>query len=255
MQSQHEASSKLRVGDCELVLGPQGDDDFAPIFSTEWLGTEVWPAARALVSLLETSCELRPQLQDAVVVELGAGTGAVGMAAAALGACEVILTDLDSLVPAMEANIARNIRVLPQTCQALSCEALHWSCDEAMASELSIKLAPCIRRHIQLIVLMADCLNSVYGDTHAEALACTLHAVFRCVDAAATDGPAPLALMSQTLRGEAEAEASFFEKCGELGLANTLLRTVDPSGSLLCDMCAGAAQDQGSVCIHAIRPV
>eukprot|EP00955_Chlamydomonas_euryale_P115980 366390-Chlamydomonas_euryale.AAC.29 len=39
------------------------------------------------------------------VLEIGAGTGAVGLVAAGLGAAPVVLTDLPHLLPFMEANI------------------------------------------------------------------------------------------------------------------------------------------------------
>jgi hypothetical protein len=47
----------------------------------------------------------RPLVAGKTVLELGSGTGAVGLVAAALGASKVALTDLPALLPVMEANI------------------------------------------------------------------------------------------------------------------------------------------------------
>ena len=243
----------LHVGSCELLLGAQGDDDFAPLFSTEWLGTEIWPAARSLVSLLEASSELRELLQASCVVELGAGTGAVGLGAAALGAHDVLLTDLESLLPALEANVERNRATLVQsdTRARISCAALPWTCDETAVDALPAELRKGIERSGPPLVLMADCLNPIYGDEHARALACTLHAILCCVDGNGAVGvpseAAPLGLLSQTRRGEGAAESIFFDECTRLGLVPTLLQSVDAGGS------EAHTSSQGAVSIHSIR--
>ena len=51
-----------------------------------------------------------------VVVDVGSGTGALGLAAAALGAASVFLTDLPHALPLIVANARRNIRsgLVPQ---------------------------------------------------------------------------------------------------------------------------------------------
>lgn len=97
---------ELRSGEHLLELDDPTSSSMAPIFSDTWLGTELWPAARALVALLE---ERRTALASAAqVLELGAGTGACGLAAAALGARRVLLTDKPVLLPLMRANVAAN---------------------------------------------------------------------------------------------------------------------------------------------------
>ena len=97
---------QLRAGEHVLELDDPTSSSMAPIFSDTWLGTELWPAARALVAFLE---ERRTALASAAqVLELGAGTGACGLAAAALGARRVLLTDKPVLLPLMRANVVAN---------------------------------------------------------------------------------------------------------------------------------------------------
>ena len=97
---------KLRAGGRVLELDDPTSSSMAPIFSDTWLGTELWPAARALVAFLE---ERRTALASAAqVLELGSGTGACGLAAAALGARRVLLTDKPVLLPLLSANVAAN---------------------------------------------------------------------------------------------------------------------------------------------------
>ena len=128
-QSFSSSAMKLRAGGRVLELDDPTSSSMAPIFSDTWLGTELWPAARALVAFLE---ERRTALASAAqvlvsvsgspsrsgskplvihflqVLELGAGTGASGLAAAALGARRVLLTDKPVLLPLLSANVAAN---------------------------------------------------------------------------------------------------------------------------------------------------
>merc|ERR1712117_1014288 len=80
----------------ELELSDDGDllvkVDQVPEGDT---GVVVWDAAIVLAKYLQT---VQGQLQGRSVIELGSGTGVVGLSAAALGASPVLLTDLPALI-------------------------------------------------------------------------------------------------------------------------------------------------------------
>jgi len=68
-------------------------------------GTTVWDAALVLADYLFAH---RQVVQGKTVLELGSGTGACGLVAAAVGAVSVCLTDLPYLIPLLEENIRLN---------------------------------------------------------------------------------------------------------------------------------------------------
>merc|ERR1712212_169411 len=72
-------------------------------------GVVVWDAAIVLAKYLQT---VQAQLKSRSVIELGSGTGAVGLSAAALGASPVILTDLSALEKLIQHNISLNSSVI-----------------------------------------------------------------------------------------------------------------------------------------------
>ena len=204
----------LRAGGRVLELDDPTSSSMAPIFSDTWLGTELWPAARALVALLE---ERRPLLAAATqVLELGAGTGACGLAAAALGARRVLLTDKPVLLPVMRANVAANRF---DGC-LVECAELTWRCpgDESEEHGTEGTDLPGRLPAGADLVLASDCLNPVYGDGHADALAATIHCALSLAAAARlgsaldssalqwssapTKGVVPEALLAQTRRGD-----------------------------------------------------
>jgi hypothetical protein len=204
------------------------DQSIAALFSDEWLGTAVWPAARVLVDFMEKHRSLL-NLPSLSIIELGSGTGVCGLAAAALGAAQVTLTDQSALLRTLAHNICLN-----SLGSSVACRELTWS-------------TSCLPHDVfhdgADLVLMSDCLNSVYGDQHALALAATLHCLLKrkqqLQQPADTRPPSPLGLLSQARRGSGQAEDTFFSECARIGLTVQLVETsfepfsaVLPGGSI-----------------------
>ena len=85
-------------------------------------GLVVWDAAIVLAKYLEINTDM---VRDKEVVELGSGTGAVGLCAGVLGAKQVILTDQEELVEFLSHNIELNTEVIHPGGQ-VSAVALKW---------------------------------------------------------------------------------------------------------------------------------
>lgn len=79
-------------------------------------GVVVWDAALVLAHYLAAAVDRgRLRLAGARVLELGAGTGCAGLAAAALGAAEVVLTDRPQLLPLLRHNVEARCLALRRT--------------------------------------------------------------------------------------------------------------------------------------------
>ncbi|KDO25906.1 hypothetical protein SPRG_08847 [Saprolegnia parasitica CBS 223.65] len=99
------------------------------------IGGSLWTSGRLMVDYFSRNVRARQQLQGASVLELGSGTGLVGLALACMGPASVVLTDLESHVAALQANVERNsARFSDGT--LVSVAALDWntaSADDATA--------------------------------------------------------------------------------------------------------------------------
>lgn len=61
------------------------------------------------------------------VLELGAGTGLVGISAAALWCADCLLTDLTPILPGLDTNISVNQQLLSRNASSASCASLDWN--------------------------------------------------------------------------------------------------------------------------------
>ncbi|XP_066550670.1 protein N-lysine methyltransferase METTL21D isoform X1 [Amia ocellicauda] len=128
------------------------------------VGCVVWDAAIVLSKYLETEqfCDPAAGINtwaDKTVVELGAGTGVVGLMAATLGA-HVIVTDLEDLQPLLETNIQDNAALVSSG--SVKAKVLKWGEDVAEF------LPP------PDFLLMADC---IYYEQSLEPLVMTLRSL------------------------------------------------------------------------------
>jgi len=106
------------------------------------------------------------------VLELGAGTGVVGIMATYLGA-SAIITDLDSLVPLLSHNISQNNKLF--TAGSICAKPLCWGCkpDTDMLQPDFLILANCIYYESSLEILLETVLSlTSAGRSETVILAC-----------------------------------------------------------------------------------
>ncbi|XP_070577055.1 protein N-lysine methyltransferase METTL21D-like [Ptychodera flava] len=106
------------------------------------VGCVVWDAALVFASYLQTEdfSKSYGTLSGKSVVELGSGTGIVGLTAAVLGA-NVLLTDLEDFVPLLELNIKTNETHSQGTSKA---QTLKWGEDVSIACPDFLFISDCI---------------------------------------------------------------------------------------------------------------
>ena len=102
--------------------------------------------------------DLRPR-----VLELGTGTGLVGLAASALFPMNAYLTDLDSIVSNLQRNVAENVCIAERSNSIVNVGPLDWSATHPNLPEEK-------RYHF---ILAAD---SLYAPQHAQWLVSTMDA-------------------------------------------------------------------------------
>ncbi|KAL1303330.1 hypothetical protein AAFC00_006731 [Neodothiora populina] len=104
--------------------------------------------------------------EPVAIIELGAGTGLVGLTAAHEWNAPVILTDLAPIVPGLQANISLNERLLSSCSKAsATCGTLDWN--DPTALTLSDGTTTISSRRKATVLLAAD---TVYSEEHPELL-------------------------------------------------------------------------------------
>jgi predicted nicotinamide N-methyase len=127
--------------DHELPL--DADTDLVPLtmyeppMTADNLGLKTWASsyllAKQLCSLQQHIPDLEP---DAAILELGAGTGLVGMAAALVFKRRIILTDLPEIVPNLEQNARSNSEIMSFHGGSATAAVLDWTKPEEFADPI-----------------------------------------------------------------------------------------------------------------------
>lgn len=138
-----------------------------PNLRSENLALETWAASHILASQLHhlKSKIQFPSLSPDVlpVLELGAGTGLVGITAATLWKQPVVITDLAPLVPALDANISLNTDNLQNAGTHMSAGTLDWVHPTTLL--INETQQPQTSAHV---IFAAD---TIYSEEHPELLA------------------------------------------------------------------------------------
>ncbi|OTA87867.1 hypothetical protein M434DRAFT_399273 [Hypoxylon sp. CO27-5] len=145
-----------------------------PPITGDCLGFKTWGSsyllAQSLGKIAEDSLSHLLQLgrpnRSFDVLELGSGTGLLGMAVAAIWQASVVLTDLPDIVPNLAYNIEGNRSTIEALGGRVDSGALIWGSDEGNAERFA-------RKNQFKIVLAADPL---YDDDHPELLSSAIHA-------------------------------------------------------------------------------
>ncbi|KAF2719838.1 hypothetical protein K431DRAFT_286324 [Polychaeton citri CBS 116435] len=101
-----------------------------PTLTGDNLGLKTWASSHLLARRL---CSLRenenfPKFdQEEIVLELGSGTGLVGLAAAAVFRTQTFLTDLPEIVPNLRKNAEANAQVIKDRGGSVDCGVLDWT--------------------------------------------------------------------------------------------------------------------------------
>ncbi|KAK8963843.1 hypothetical protein KSP40_PGU007923 [Platanthera guangdongensis] len=102
---------------------------------SQGLSFQIWPAAFSFVSLLDRdpSLLLLPAHSPLRILELGSGTGLVGISAAAVLGAHVTLTDLPHVLPNIRFNAIANAEVAASRGGTLAVRQLRWGAIEDCA--------------------------------------------------------------------------------------------------------------------------
>ncbi|KAI1195460.1 putative methyltransferase-domain-containing protein [Nemania serpens] len=143
-----------------------------PPITGDSLGHKTWGSSFLMAQLLDglksgplahlvaPGCQKFPS-----VLELGSGTGLLGIAAAAMWQAEVVLSDLPTIMPNLDYNIEQNRATVELLGGKIDSGPLTWGCEVGNDTKFS-------RENQFSIILAAD---GIYDDDHPGLLSSAIH--------------------------------------------------------------------------------
>lgn len=129
MSSRTRLAFKVRINQAGELIDVYISDPSK--IAADNLGLATWGSSEVLANVLHRiDVDLKgwSALQGSIpILELGAGTGLVGMSAAAVWRTSVVLTDLHPILPNIEANIELNRNQLARRGGSAICGILDWA--------------------------------------------------------------------------------------------------------------------------------
>ncbi|KAK5170906.1 Protein-lysine N-methyltransferase rrg1 [Saxophila tyrrhenica] len=144
---------------------------YEPALSEDNLGLKTWAASYLLAKRLPLLKATLPALTSdsaSEVLELGSGTGLVGLAAAAVFQTSVLLTDLPAIVPNLERNVQTNVASINAHGGSLQTAVLDWTEPEQLICNDARTNA---KAHSYQLILAAD---PIYSSDHPALLVNTI---------------------------------------------------------------------------------
>lgn len=122
------AATTIRSGEPMISLGSVQFTLHEPALTADNLGLKTWASSYLLARRMFALRRSLPALPEAsMILELGSGTGLVGLAAAAVFGAHVVLTDLPEIVPNLERNVQSNTPIIVDCGAKASVAVLDWS--------------------------------------------------------------------------------------------------------------------------------
>lgn len=204
----------------EFYASSLGEGDSTPLFSLsireppltgDHLGLKTWCSSYVMAQMIPElgkkhlihlfgPCNEKENARP-TILELGSGTGLLGLAAAVFLRTHVILTDLPDILPNLAHNAQINSSLISSMGGAVSCASLPWGCEDA-ASRSSV--GPMVPQYDAVptppytqdweknsfsLILVADPL---YDSIHPEILTKTIDAQLMLLPSARTIVTVPL---------------------------------------------------------------
>lgn len=146
-----------------------------PGVSAENLGLKTWGAAFILanqIKALEQYTRVYSASTSSLkVLEIGAGTGLSGLAAAVIWRADVVITDLPSIIPGMQANIVLNANLIANSGGRARCGSLDWAQPDKLVGSGHPDFDYNAEEHQFEVLLAADTL---YSEDHPSLMAQTI---------------------------------------------------------------------------------